>query len=100
MCLINYGARVDHSSAGGSTGISMRVRLGVNSAGAPVTNGAIQSLTVPETESSGDAARNDSASTVFFGRPHTTYYAEFLIYAAVAGTATALSRHFAITPIV
>jgi hypothetical protein len=100
MCLINYGARTDHSSAGGSTGISMRVRLGVNSAGTPVTNGAIQSLTVPETESSGDAARNDSASTVFFGRPHTTYYAEFLIYAAVAGTATALSRHFAITPIV
>ena len=100
LSLINYGARVDHSAAGGGAGISMRVRLGTDATGDVTTTGTIQSLTVPEVLSSGDFARTDSGATVFVGRPHTTYYAEFLLYADTAGTATALDRHFTITPIV
>lgn len=100
MALVNFGARVDHSIAGGGTGTSIRIRLGSDSVGDVSTTGAIQTLSVPEVLSSGDFARTDSGSTIFFGRPHTTYYAEMLIWTASGGTASALDRHFNITPIV
>lgn len=99
--LVNFGARVTNETSNVGTGISMRIRLGTNSTGTPVTNGTIQSLTVPQVESTGTVNRTDSAATIFFGDPHTTYYAEFLMYTSTSGsTATAFDRHFTITPIV
>lgn len=99
--LVNFGARVTNETSNVGTGIAMRIRLGVNSAGSPVTNGTIQSLSVPQVESTGTTNRTDSGATIFFGNPHTTYYAEFLIYTSTTDSlATAFDRHFTITPIV
>lgn len=104
ISLINYGARLDNSNASGGSGISMRVRLGSTSAGVATTTGTIQTLSTPEVLSTGNTARTDSGATIFFGKPHTTYYAEFLIYSTLVSgsstTVTALDRHFTITPIV
>jgi hypothetical protein len=99
--LINFGGRVTNATSNVGTGISMRVRLGTNSVGTPVTNGTIQSLSVPQVESTGTTNRTDSGATIFFGDPHTTYYAEFLMYTSTSGsTATAYDRHFTVTPII
>lgn len=99
--LVNFGGRVTNATSNVGTAISMRIRLGVNSKGEPVTNGAIQTMSVPEVESTGTTNRTDSGATIFFGDPHTTYYAEFLISTSTSGsTATAFDRHFTITPIV
>lgn len=100
--LINFGARVDNTDAGVSTGTSVRVRLGSTADGVATTTGTLQTLSVPELLSTGTESRVDSGTTIFFGKPHTTYYIETLIWTTTASTSTASAydRHIVVTPIV